>query len=388
VEIVQKAKSCLDYAVGFLNEDRYHSVGVDIGSDSIKIVELEKSKNKIKLKNYALVKMRAGLDREDIRKFSGKIVKDILEKMSINYKKVNLAIPSYSSLINLIEISGKDDKEVEKEILENASKYIPVNLEDVIFDWIIIDSDQNAISNSTISSDERNKSNDEENKKIEKNPLNLSKKALLVSTMKNVSNQYEKSFEDNGLSINSIEVDCFSLQRALLEDDDKNYLIIDIGNKITNFIGVHKGQLLFNRNIDLAGSKLTELIAKSFNVKKDRAEMIKIKQGLKTDSKEILKNVLEPFCDSIINQADKILGEFDELKKDDISKVVLSGGGSEMVGFKEYLEERFKKDVVFGNPWKDIDYPEEIKDIILALSPFFGVAVGLALIDLEYILKK
>lgn len=380
----QKLQPYLDNIASFFKKSKHHSIGVDIGSNSLKIVELEKANGKIKLKNYALVEMKEKLTRQEIRKFSGQMVKDILNQISNESKEVSIAIPSYSSLITLVEVSGRNDEEINKEIESDINKYIPIDVRDVVYDWLPINSDLNLELNKKNPQENLN-NRDQENQNREGM---VQKKVLLVSTRKDVSNEYEKSFEKNDLKISSIEVDCFSIQRSLIKGQLGNYLIVDIGKKVTNFIGIYKGQLLFNRNVDLAGEKLTNLISKSFNINEKRAELMKKKQGLKTDSKETLKNVLEPFCDSIIEQAKKKLKEFDEFKNLKLDKIILTGGGSEMIGLKDYIEKKMEIDVVYGNPWAGIDYPKEMEDKVLSLSPFFGVAVGLALIDLEYILKN
>jgi type IV pilus assembly protein PilM len=295
--------------------------------------------------------------------------------MSINYKEVNLAIPSYSSFITLVDVPGKKDSEIEKELKRDIGKHIPVDLKEVVYDWKIIDFKNE---------NELNQKSEESKIGLEENISN-EKKVLLVSTTRSVSNEYEKSFEKNNFKINSIEVDCFSTQRALLGDNKPgNYLIIDIGSKVTNFIGVMEGQLIFNRNIDLAGNKLTELISKTLKISRDRAEILKIKQGLKTDSKEVYENIFKPFCDSIVEQAQKRIEEFNTFESDRIlKKIILSGGGSEITGLKGYLKDELGVEIVYGNPWSKIDYPKELEDKILSYSPFFSVAVGLALIDLE-----
>jgi Tfp pilus assembly PilM family ATPase len=110
---------------------------------------------------------------------------------------------------------------------------------------------------------------------------------------------------------------------------------------------------------------------------------MKIEQGFESDSKEVVQNILEPTFNSIIEQAQKNLGEFDEFKTENIDKLILSGGTSELKGAKEYIQNKIKTEVVYGNPWAKIEYPKEIEKKILATSPFFGVAVGLALIGLE-----
>ena len=373
----QKFQPYLDNIARYFKKSKRHSIGVDIGSNSIKLVELEKKNGTIKLKNYAVLRIQEDLTRGEIRKFSGEMIDKVLNDLSIKDKTVNLAIPSYSSLITLIEVSSQTEEEIRKEIELEAGKYIPVDLEDVVYDWQIVKTDilEEKLKEKGVKKNKENFVSEGENL--------VQSKVLLISVMRNVSNEYEKSFDKNRLKVESIEVDCFSTQRSLLKGQKGNYLIMDIGGKVTNFIGVCKGQLLFNRNVDLAGNKLTELIAKTLNVNNNRAETMKVKQGFDSDSKAVVANVLDPFCDSLIEQAEKNLNEFEEFKNVDLDKIVLTGGTSKLKGLKECIQDKMKTEVVYGNPWSGIDYPKEIKDKILSSAPFFGVAVGLALIDLE-----
>ncbi len=403
MEIEKQIKPYLDSIASYFKKIKGSAVGVDIGSDSLKIVKLKKTGGKIKLENYALIKIQEELTRQEIRKISGSLIKKALEDMSVGEKKINIGIPSYSSLITLMEVSGETEKEIEREIEYEAAKCIPVDLSEVVFDWQILDLTESSIigetleNNNIVNNLEKNqpskvlvqdeiKTEDLQNKNaslaIEARLNN--KKVLLVSTMKEISNDYQKSLEENGLEINSIEVDCFSTQRSLLKNQSGNYLIIDIGGKVTNIVGIYKGQLLFNRNIDSAGNKLTELIAKNLNISQERAEKMKLKQGMKSDSDSVNKNIMEPFFDSIIEQAQKSMEKIEEFKNIKLDKVILSGGASETIGLKDYIQSKMGGvEVVYGNPWAGIEYPAEIKDRLFSVAPFFGVAVGLAMIDLD-----
>lgn len=394
MEIEKRLQPYLNNIASYFKKIKGSSIGIDIGGDNLKIVKLKKTGGAIKLENYAVIKIKEDLTRQELRKISGKIVKKVLIEMGIKDKKINIAIPSYSSLITLMEVSGQTETEIRSEIEYEAPKYIPADLSEVLFDWQIINPEnQNQEKPLTSKAEEtqinqnvqenqngpgtQSKANTEEEIKETNN------KILLVSTIKNVSDEYQKSFDESDLDIDSIEVDCFSIQRSLLRGQSGSYLVIDMGGKVTNIIGICKGQLLFNRNIDLAGDKLTELIAKSLNVDKERAEKMKLKQGMESDSVSVNNNIIEPFFTAIAEQAQKSMDKFDEFKGVKLDKVVLTGGVSETIGLKDFLEEKMKTDVVYGNPWAGIEYPPEIKDKLLSTAPFFGVAVGLALIDLE-----
>lgn len=390
-----KLQSYLNNIASYFKKSKSHSIGIDLGSNNLKIVELQKKGEKIILKNYALVKMDRSLSADELRDFSGEIVSEILDKMSIRKKDISIAIPSYSSLITLLEIAGETEEEIKREVEYEAAKYIPVNLNEVVFDWQIIKSATKNIYPAVASMENANKIDTEKegagmsgvivgNEVGTGNEASVNKnKVLLVSVMKEISSQYQKSFNDRGLKIDSIEIDCFSAQRSLLQGQKKNYLILDIGGKVSNFIGVYEGQLLFNRNIDLAGNKITELISKSLEINEERAEKIKIEQGFESDSQSVVKNILEPAFNSILEEAQKNLKEFPELEENKIEKIILTGGTSNLKGLKDFVQNKMGIEVVYGNPWAKVEYPKEIEKKILAMGPFFGVAVGLALIGLE-----
>jgi type IV pilus assembly protein PilM len=157
-----------------------------------------------------------------------------------------------------------------------------------------------------------------------------------------------------------------------------------VGGKLSSIIGIYKGNLIFNRNIDVAGDRLTDLISNAMGVGFNRAEKIKIEKGFKNDSPKIIENVIEPFFHKIVEQTEKAINEFSSFyRKEEIEAVILTGGTSQTKGLKEYLEKELELSVYYGNPWKSIEYPEKIENRLMSVGPYFSVAVGLALLGFE-----
>jgi len=358
--------------------DKNNSVGIDVGSNSMKIVELEKKDGNLVLKNYALAKfdrdlIRLGTSKHLINNIAGELAKSIFEKLKIKNKKINLAIPGFASLVTVINLEVASVKEAQKILELEVPKFIPIPIDEVVYDWQIIE--ERSIE----------KENKEKNLADGTVGENSGQKAILVAIMKEISQQYEKIFEVNGFEIGFLEVDSFSLIRSLVgEDDLDNYIILDIGGKVCNIIFTHQGNLIVNKNVNVAGYKMTEAMSRAMGIDRERAERMKIQQGLNVEVEQLRAQVFEPLLGMIIEELKKSLNIFKKNYPDkEIKGIILSGGTSKMSGLVEYLKSKTGMDIFIGNPWSRIDCPDNLEDKLIELGPSFAVAVGLAMLGLE-----
>ncbi|MFO7807326.1 MAG: pilus assembly protein PilM [Candidatus Moraniibacteriota bacterium] len=382
MEINSQFQKYIDNFKKAFEREKTHSIGVDVGGNNFKIVELEKKGGEVVLKNYALVKVDEKIiDGEGglINNQTGELLAKIFDELGIKSRTINIALPSSSSLITLIDVNseGESGDYINQAVELEAPKYIPVDLNEVIYDWEVIpeqdlESEKEEVDGKK---EEQNEQNIQEEKRDKNN-----KKVLLVSVMKRIIKKFEKVFYDNEFEIDYLEVDCFPVKKALIRNSRKNYIILDIGGKLSSIAGVYRGNIIFNRNIDVAGDRLTELIANTMGVGKNKAEKIKIEKGFNNESSKLVENVIEPFFSSIVDQTKSSINEFSSFfKKEDISAVVLTGGTSQIKGLKNYLEKELGIKVYYGNPWAGVEYPKKIEGKLMSASPYFSVAMGLAL---------
>jgi type IV pilus assembly protein PilM len=367
----------------FFKRKESSSVGVDVGSDSIKIVELEKKSDRLVLKNYALVAVnknlvRLGTNKHLINDISGELTRKVFEKLKIKNRKINLAIPGFASLITTVNLDAASVKEAQKILELEASKFIPLPLEEVVYDWQIIE--------------EKSESKQEEKPENKKKDLSQNQqakgknqKAVIVAIMKEISQQYERIFETNGFEINTLEIDSFSLVRSLVDGNElDNYVILDIGGRVCNIIVTHQQNLIINKNVNVAGYRITDAISRSMGVESERAEKMKIQQGLNIEVKQLREQAIEPVLGIIVEELEKSLNVFKKnYPEERIKGVILSGGTSKMIGLVEYLKNKTGMEILIGNPWSRIDYPDGLKDKLTELAPSFAVATGLAMLGFD-----
>ncbi len=348
------------------------SVGVDVGSASIKVVVLERVGNAIHLKNYAIAKSKEEIIRPGTSGIISDLASELLEKTlreaEISKKHVQAAVPSFSSLITAIEIPKTAKDDIDEIIQNEAPKYIPVQLADVVYGWQLIDEGDEKTEEDAVPGVKRD------------GKIHI----LLVAIMREISAQYEKVFSTAGLKIDSLEIDAFSLTRALIGDNKAPHLILDIGHKVCNIVAVSNGNVLLNRTIDIAGDRITKTIARSLGVDIQRAEKIKYTQGMKAGEAQGGTEMIGQVMDAIVEEIRKTNKAIKKTYEGiEISEIVLTGGGAKLLGMPEYLQKELNMETRIGDPFKTINYPENIQHVIEEHGSELVIAVGLALNSFE-----
>ncbi len=355
------------------------AVGVDVGTKSIKVVALKKEGDKIILKNYAIARTEKSLIKIGqegvINGFAGEVVKAALAEAGIKNKTVNVAIPSFTSLVVTIEVDRISGKIPEDAIRREVSKYIPVKIEDVVYDWQIIDESLLRGNTNSTNAGGGDSQNEQSQKRV---------KILVIAIMKEISNKYEQVFVKSGLNINLLEIDSISLTRALTHNKQGVYLILDIGHETSNILVASPQGVLMNRTIDVGGDKMTQVIADTMKISFERAEQIKKEQGINVTGNGQEGGVLTTVLSIIVGEVKKTIQLFeDDFNEVVLNQIVLTGGTAMMLGLKEFLQQRVGKEVVVGNALEGIAFVPEIKNVLLQNAPSLSIAIGLALANFE-----
>lgn len=347
-------------------------LGIDIGTSSVRVVELLKKKGAIHLNNYAELKSESFV-KKPFRVFTknsislsnselGKAIGNILEEAGMETKTANLGIPDFSSFFTSFQIPVMSKEEIPQAIQYEVRPYIPLPLLEVTLDWIIMEGEPS------------------------KTPL----KILVVAIPNDVIIQYQEIAKVAGLELKSLESEVFSLARAVArsvgkEEKGKKMALIDIGARSTTCSILENGILKFSYTLGIGGNELTEVVAKSFNIDYDEGEELKIKNGLLANENEKMntRRVLIPLIDSILEEAKEVFRNFYRQEGKEVDKVCLAGGMANMVGLKEYFAENLKKEVMIVNPFLNINYPLMLKKNLEQIGPLYAIAAGLALNGLE-----
>jgi len=348
---------------GLLGKKSY--LGVDIGTTSIKMVEISKGRIQPKLQNYGILESYGHLERlnDAIQTSSLKIaerqtaelLKLLLKKIKIKTFDAIASIPAFSTFITILEIPEMSEIDAAKAVPFQIRQHIPLPTSEVAIEWLKV-----------------GKKEDEKG---------FSKQEILVISVPNEQiRRYQNVFKLAGLKLKALEVETLGLIRALIANDPTPTLIVDIGARSTNIAVAEGGFLKHNYQTDFAGGSLTQAIASGLNINIRRAEELKKQRGLLAAGGEYeLSTLTLPFLDAIINEAKRAKDNYEKNQKYKIERVILAGGGANLLGIDKYFEGQINLPTVIGNPFSKIEYPAKIEPFIKELGPAFSVAIGLGI---------
>lgn len=338
-------------------------LGVDIGTTTIKVVELGAGAQKPKLKNYGHLEAREHLDRlggaiqtsslEIENKGTTELLTVLLRKMKPSTKAAVASVPTFSGFTTLLELPEMTDKELAQAIQFQAREHIPLPLEEVIFDWTVVHKRQEG---------------------------GVARQDVLLSAIPlSVVRAYQSIFENAGLSLNYIELDSVAAVRAAIGNDPTPTVLVDIGSRATVISVADGGSLRLTFNAETSGNDLTLSIAKSLKVGTRRAEELKRTRGLVTRAAdEELSALLMPLLDAIISEVTRAISIYKE-KHGVVERVMLTGGTANMPHIVEYVGDQLKLPVVVAAPLHRLEYSSSIEPLAKELGPVFTPAIGLAL---------
>ncbi|MFH0731898.1 MAG: type IV pilus assembly protein PilM [Candidatus Omnitrophota bacterium] len=327
-----------------LKKKRQLNLGIDMASAFIKAVVIDTSKPKPELISFAYEPV--GTDKTSA-------LKRAINQLKLTNTEAVTSISGPSVAVRIIEMPPMNDGELKSAVAFEAEKYIPYKLDDVITDCARIEN----LPNGKIS-------------------------VLLVAAKKSTVTDAIQLLSSAGVTLRAVDVDSFAAMRTLLNsekiEEGTTCALIDIGASLTNVNIIRNGISYIARDIQIGGNNITTAIAERLNLKQEAAEAAKIKPG------ELLNEITPIVKGVLINLLDEIRLSFDFYENrfgKNIQKVFISGGSSVLsVGLDNLLKEIFSGEVLFLDPFNNLDISPEInKQALEPLKPFFAVAVGLAL---------
>lgn len=350
-------------------------LGVDIGSASIKVVELKVIDGRPTLSNYAWMPIREELlgksDANPDNYYSAltTCIKRILKKASIGSRNAYVSIPAFGGLITIVDLPEMPESEIDKAIRFEAHKYIPTALDELVISWEVVGR-KSIGAEGTVSG--------ENVKKESVNSGGNMLEVLLVVGSKDRVLKYEKMLTNADLKLMSIDIETFPLVRALVGNDDGTYIVTDIGSHDCSIVLVDKKVIRASRNIDAGGKEITETISKSMNIDFERAEALKVSDR-NFFSEDAGMNFFT--LDMIINEIARIIEAYRKKhgSNKNIDGVIISGGTANMTGIGDYFHGRLQIETIIGNPFGRLVYDKKLDTALSRINNRFSVSIGLAL---------
>jgi type IV pilus assembly protein PilM len=363
----------------FSNTTSY--LGVDIGTSSIKLVELENFKGQAKLKTYGYADVPVNILRGSAEK-NNQAVADyinlIAHKSKMETRQVVAALPTFSVFNFIITLPPMPKKDLQAAIKWEAKKFIPVPIEEMILDHKILGKKKKSATAATpvagvdlVKNQSSVKKDDDKNYRI-----------LLTAAPKNLVARYIDIFKKAKLNLLSLETEALAMSRSLIGNDLSTIMVVDIGASNSDICIIEEGVPVLNRGIDTGGESITKAIMNSLNINQDRAEQFKRDFGLSAGNTQNIPDVIEKSLTPVINEIKFIFDSYQRLGNTMIDKVVLTGGSAFLPNLPQYLNTILNLPVVVGDPWDRVIYPMDLKPVLQEIGPRMSVAIGLGMRDI------
>jgi len=336
-------------------------IGLDIGSQQVKIVQLRESKGSYRLEKLAVIALQPELIVEgsilDATRVV-EIIRELITSSDIKTKDVTLSVSGHSSvIIKRVALPQMSEDELEESIRFEAEQYIPFDIEDVNLDFQILGPAE------------------------EDNMMDV----LIVAVKKDKINEYVSVVKEAGLNPVIVDVDAFALENMYELNyevkENENVALVNIGASMININILKGGTSVFTRDSSVGGNLLTEALQKEFTISYANAEKLKQGEALEGISPEDVAVVLNAASEDIITEISRSFDYFrDTTNYENIDEIIVSGGSTLIGGIVSSLQERSGITVRVAEPFNNVDVPDMFdKDYVKKVEPLVTVAVGLAL---------
>ena len=343
-------------------------VGIDIGSHAIKICQIQKSgKDGYQLVALGTAAISSGAVEDGVLQDAeevGKAIFHLCKNLKIKAKeRVGLSISGYSVIVKKINIEMESEEELAQRLNEEAEQYIPFDVNEVYLDFQVLKAGEDEFDRSEV---------------------------MLVAAKKEVIDDYRTMLEAQKLVPALVDIDGFALENiwTTVSGGEKNVCLVDIGASKLNINIISEGASVLARDVVMGSDDLTQEIADTLDIDYEEAEQIKIGRiEAEEDYKEELHEIFTQVCTRWVLEVKKAIDLYSNNNpKKPLAILVLSGGGSKVLGLKNYLASETGLEVVVFNPFEGMKINEKKIDLeyVAAVAPEMSIAAGLAIRPAEF----
>ena len=335
-------------------------VGLDIGSRTLKAAEVVKTSKGFFLKKIGFIDIAPGMIEDGFIKKPEEVadaLRQLFKSYNIKERNVAISIGGYSVIIKNISMENMTEEELQDKIKFEAEQYIPFDIDKVNIDFHILGENEH-----------------------NPNQMNL----LLVAAKKEIINDYVNLVQDAGLNPCIIDTDTFALQNifeANYDVPDESIALIDVGAVKTSINIMKNTSSVFIRDVSLGCGQINQKIVEAAGCSLEEAEQIKhdVETGKITEEElnNITGSVIDNWCTEIRRALDFY---YSTAPEDQISKIFLSGGGSNIKSFRNLLAEQTSAEVKVLNPFDGLELSDNLDySYLKQIAPQAVISMGLAI---------
>jgi type IV pilus assembly protein PilM len=341
------------------------TVGLDIGSSQIKVVEVQKTGKGMTLLNYGIAPLlpEAIVEGEIMdRTLVIDTIRTLLESRQIKNNNVVSAVSGRGVIVKRINMDKLKEQEARERIKWEAEQHVPFEISDVVLDFQIINPDLG----------------------------NNQMEVLLVAARNETVNAHLDLLSGAGLNPLLLDYGAFAVQNAFEANydmpADEIIALVNIGADGTNINFIKNGVPYFTRDLPMASNSCLQLMQKNLGISYEQATELIKGEPVSDISQESAESVFQSFADDFASSIERTLSFLAMSGGGErMGRIYLSGGGSMIPSLQNHLKERFGIPVEVVNPLQKVSYDPGLFGATAAekISPVLTLALGLGLREVK-----
>jgi type IV pilus assembly protein PilM len=342
-------------------------IGLDVGSTAVRAAEVVPGGDQPSLVRAAQVPLPPGAVQNGEIRDSAQVaqaIRELWERGGFKERQVIMGVGNQQVVVREITVPSLPPKELRQSLPFQVQNLIPIPVEDAVLDFDVVEELEQ-----------------EGNKMV---------RLMVVAAQKGMINDLMNAA--NGGKVEPVGIDLvpFALIRAVGQDDGLGLeeadfgaeALVDVGADISNICVHDRGVARFVRILPSGGRDVTVSMATALGIPEDDAEALKRGQVVEGGPpSEEVEGIRRTRAATLVDEIRSSLDFFRaQTPGAEVSKVMVTGGGSKLEGFMELLDDRIDARVEPGRAFRKVavrlDMDEETK---ADAEPLLAVALGLAL---------
>jgi type IV pilus assembly protein PilM len=300
-------------------------IGLDIGSSSIRAVEVRRSKDDYTLVNFGQFPLEAGTVVGGVVQNPGAVttaLKQLWAACKFGSKKVTLAVTNPQLVVREASVANLPASQMRQALPFQVKEQLPLAVERSLLDFY----------------------------PLEQPGDSPTVRGLLIAMPKDAVLTAVQAAQKAGLQVKGVDLASFAMLRAASRLDAQVEAIVDIGANITSVVVHADGEPLFVRTLPRGGTEITETIATRLGLQPAEAESVKCRFGVhgngNPDTAAALVDAVRPLA-SELRSSFTYLASGERQKQ--VTRISLCGGSALMPGLAEHLQEQLGVPVMYAD---------------------------------------
>lgn len=345
------------------NEPPSKVVGIDFGSSSVKVVEVQSHEGVIALTTYGELQLGPygdlGMGSSVKLPLQKKIeaIVDVMRESGITAKDGVFTLQLAESFVTVISLSAKENEDISPRVHVEARKYIPVPINDVALEWTELESAEGEKA--------------------------LVREVLLAAIQNETLGEAKSVLASLGMTSQPSEIEIFSTLRAINKEQDTSLAIIDLGASMSKLYISELGSLRRIHRVQAGGAYATKAIGEQLGVSFEDAENLKRNYTKESVNASLIKKTVESSFERTFQEFKRVINQHELRTGSPVARIVLTGGSACFPESTSYASYIFDREVEITNPFAKVAYPAFMEDTLKQIAPTFTVALGAALRPFE-----